>query len=251
MDKNSFKKTVRSDKILSPEKLEAYKKRFGSIDTSLEPGHSIYYLFDHNTLTYPYMSEGIEEIMGYTIDELNAMDDPYLTFFMEEDLPTFGNHVFPTFRKYRQQYLDEYQKLTFQIMGRSKRKNGETLNSLLEYQTLEIDAEIKPILSFCKLTEIQIPQSVQGIGVSIYKKEKGSTVQIYHEIFPFGTTALTGRELQVLKLIADGKTGREIAELLFISENTVKNHRQNMMKKLKMKSSQELVRYAVEQGLTK
>lgn len=61
---------------------------------------------------------------------------------------------------------------------------------------------------------------------------------------------LSLREKQVLKLIAEGKSSREIADLLFISQRTVHNHRHNILRKLKLKRITDLVRYAVEKGYT-
>lgn len=63
------------------------------------------------------------------------------------------------------------------------------------------------------------------------------------------TDGLTEREMEVVRLIADGKTGREIADVLVISPNTVDRHRSNIMSKLGMHNKAELVRYAVERGL--
>jgi len=56
---------------------------------------------------------------------------------------------------------------------------------------------------------------------------------------------LTSREREVTKLIAEGKTNKEIANLLFISIRTVENHRANIMKKLKLRNTPELVKYAI------
>jgi len=61
---------------------------------------------------------------------------------------------------------------------------------------------------------------------------------------------LSLREKQVLKLIAEGKSSKEIADLLFISQRTVHNHRNNILRKLKLKRITDLVRYAVEKGYT-
>ncbi len=61
--------------------------------------------------------------------------------------------------------------------------------------------------------------------------------------------ALTARELQVLRQVARGQSNREIAEELFISENTVKNHIRNMLEKLQMKSRMEAAMYAVRTNL--
>ena len=60
---------------------------------------------------------------------------------------------------------------------------------------------------------------------------------------------LTERELEVLRLIVDGLTSREIAESLVISPNTVERHRQNIMSKLGLHNRAELVRYAISKGL--
>lgn len=61
--------------------------------------------------------------------------------------------------------------------------------------------------------------------------------------------SLTERELEVLRLIVDGQTSREIADSLVISPNTVERHRQNIMSKLGLRNRAELVRYAISKGL--
>jgi DNA-binding NarL/FixJ family response regulator len=60
---------------------------------------------------------------------------------------------------------------------------------------------------------------------------------------------LTPRELEVLKLIAEANTSKEIAEQLFISVKTVERHRQNILEKLGMSDRVELTRYAIRRGL--
>jgi two-component system NarL family response regulator len=60
---------------------------------------------------------------------------------------------------------------------------------------------------------------------------------------------LTDRELQVLKLVAQGLSNREVAEQLFISENTVKNHVRNILEKLQLHSRMEAVMYAMREKL--
>lgn len=61
---------------------------------------------------------------------------------------------------------------------------------------------------------------------------------------------LSGRETEVLKLVAEGKTTREIAELLFISPRTVENHRAHIQKKLDLSNTAELIRYAFQKGIS-
>ena len=60
---------------------------------------------------------------------------------------------------------------------------------------------------------------------------------------------LTPRELEVLKLIAEAYTNKEIAKALWISVKTVERHRQNILDKLGMRDRVELTRYAIRRGL--
>lgn len=61
--------------------------------------------------------------------------------------------------------------------------------------------------------------------------------------------ALTEREREVLILLAQGKTYRQIAEMLFISAKTVDFHRANILRKLNLASRADLTKYAVQRGL--
>jgi DNA-binding NarL/FixJ family response regulator len=63
------------------------------------------------------------------------------------------------------------------------------------------------------------------------------------------TGGLTPRELEVLKLIAEAHTSKEIADLLVISVKTVERHRANILEKLGMRDRVELTRYAIRRGL--
>lgn len=64
-----------------------------------------------------------------------------------------------------------------------------------------------------------------------------------------GRPHLTEREKEVLRLIAEGKSNKDIAELLCLSVKTVMAHRTNIMEKLDIHSSTELVKYAIRQGI--
>jgi len=61
---------------------------------------------------------------------------------------------------------------------------------------------------------------------------------------------LSKREKEIVKLIAEGKSNKDIAEIFNISIRTVESHRSNIMKKLDLNNTAELVRYAFQNGLT-
>jgi DNA-binding NarL/FixJ family response regulator len=64
-----------------------------------------------------------------------------------------------------------------------------------------------------------------------------------------GASELTQRELEVVKLIAEAHTNKQIAQILNLSEKTVESHRGNVLAKLGMRDRVELVRYAIRRGL--
>jgi DNA-binding NarL/FixJ family response regulator len=66
---------------------------------------------------------------------------------------------------------------------------------------------------------------------------------------PVPSDPLTDRETHVVKLIAEGRTGREIAQLLHISEHTVERHRERILEKLGLRDRVAVTRYAIRRGL--
>jgi two-component system, NarL family, response regulator NreC len=83
------------------------------------------------------------------------------------------------------------------------------------------------------------PLSEEALGA--YTRRTGSLPpDPYH--------TLTAREREVLQLTAEGHSGSDIAERLFISPRTVETHRANLMRKLKVRNQKELVRYALQRA---
>lgn len=66
---------------------------------------------------------------------------------------------------------------------------------------------------------------------------------------PNPVDTLTPREREVLHLTAEGCSGTEIADRLFISSRTVESHRANLMRKLGVRNQKELIRFAVQRGI--
>ncbi|MDD7915418.1 response regulator [Polaribacter ponticola] len=61
---------------------------------------------------------------------------------------------------------------------------------------------------------------------------------------------LSSREKEVLQLIAEGKSSKEIGEVLFLSPKTIDVHRNNIMKKIELHTIPDLTKYAIQKGLT-
>jgi two-component system NarL family response regulator len=102
---------------------------------------------------------------------------------------------------------------------------------------------------------VGVIDNVAGGGAAISAGMAGKLFDVtrelllHQELISSRKPTLTGRELEVLGLVADGKTSRQIGDLLYISENTVKNHIRNILDKLGLHSRNEAVLYAIRENL--
>jgi DNA-binding NarL/FixJ family response regulator len=92
-------------------------------------------------------------------------------------------------------------------------------------------------------------REVHAGGVYLSPSVSGAVVQAFVARSELPTDPLTGRERQVLQLVAEGKTTKEVAVILDVSVKTAETHRTKLMEKLDIHSAAGLVRYAVRRGL--
>ena len=84
----------------------------------------------------------------------------------------------------------------------------------------------------------------------LYPSAAAALIEVYlHQSEEEPYDRLTAREREILKLIAEGHTSREIADMLFISLKTVLGHRAKTMEKLDIHNRTELIKYAMRKGL--
>jgi DNA-binding NarL/FixJ family response regulator len=97
---------------------------------------------------------------------------------------------------------------------------------------------------------IQAIRDVAAGGVYLSPAFSHCVVEAYRTRTTLPPDPLSRRERQVLQLIAEGKSTRQIANLLGVSVKTAESHRTNIMRKLKISQTAGLVRYALQRGLS-
>ena len=95
-----------------------------------------------------------------------------------------------------------------------------------------------------------IRQEETYISPLLANEVKDNLIQIYRGKSQHPYENLSTRERQIVKLISEGKSTKEIADLLFISVRTVEHHRANIMEKLNIKKIADLIKYAIRKGYT-
>lgn len=97
---------------------------------------------------------------------------------------------------------------------------------------------------------IEVNQGRQAFGKSASQLMIGKYTDSAKKVPSKGKKLITKREREIVKLIVQGYTSAEIANLLFISTRTVETHRSNLMNKLDLKNTAALVRYAIEENIS-
>jgi two-component system, NarL family, response regulator NreC len=121
-----------------------------------------------------------------------------------------------------------------------------------EHHVLEaLRAGVKGCVSKTQAPEhlLQAIREVCDGGVYLSPRVSGAVVQGYLAKTEPPYDPLTNRERQVVQLIAEGKTSKEIAVILGMTARTAESHRSSLMEKLDIHSTAELVRYAIRRGL--
>lgn len=92
--------------------------------------------------------------------------------------------------------------------------------------------------------QVWISPAIAGVLMEDYRNRRAGATT------PSAFSELTAREREVIQLIAEGCSTREIAERLHVSAKTVGTHREHLMAKLRVNGTAELTRYAIREGLT-
>lgn len=88
-------------------------------------------------------------------------------------------------------------------------------------------------------------KSISNIILKRYLDQPGSSVAIRNH----PTSNLSDREIEVLKLFAESYTNQEIADKLFVSIRTIESHKNNIMRKINLKTTVDMVKFAIKNNL--
>ncbi len=193
--------------------------------------------------TIPYVSENCRQLFGYTSRQMCAMsleeEFDHVHPDDQEAMNLSMQHLLAFTKNIQNEAFDRYR---FVMQYRYRRANGEYFH--LQDEKLALRSKDHHFLHFTLYKDVTQEKPFSQVRVEIYKLEKDTYQKIDTFVPALSQQPITRREKEILQLIQYGQSNKEIADRLFISEHTARNHRSNLFEKAKARNVIELLNYA-------
>ena len=214
------------------------------------PWPHFYCLVNYREMKISHVKGELEQMMGYSKEMAENNTSEFAISFLHPDDRGKVLELTAYFHAFVAQQPTETRKNYKASMDfRVKRADGKYIRLMEQTGILEVNEAGHIMLVVKFYTEITHLKKENKVQLTLLHNEQivedAITVDAPEEIKKSEDT-LSKREKQILQLIAKGNSARAIADTLFISEHTVKNHRKNILKKLKLKNSHQLITYSLQ-----
>lgn len=229
--------------------LEIHKKLFNVFHV----GPYYYYVFNVNKPAIEFISPLVTEVLGYDHVEIDA---PFLLDKIHpEDIPVFLNFENKVGCFFKELTIEQIPNYKVSYDYRIRKLDGEYIRVLHQVLVIDYDNDGHIIRTLGVHTDISALKSPFETGA----KSKLSFIGLngepsYHdvnveELFKPAKTQITKREHEILYLLLNGSSSSEIADHLFISKLTVDTHRKNLLFKMEVNNTVELISKSIKLGL--
>ena len=217
----------KEDGAREPDQMEWLQVKIDSFSNA-----SSSFILDFNKMRFTYVSKSVKKITGYSPEEfLNEGFSFCYKIWHPQDIVILKKLHQNLFGYYYSTPIIERHRLKFSYNMRIKRKDGSYMHILQQTIFIKISESGKPLVDFSTLTDITPFKRDHHLTLHIQKLNTfGEYEQVYKEVFNNYDFAFTRRQLEIMTLISKGLTTKEIAARLFLSVDTVKNHRKNILK---------------------
>lgn len=214
------------------------------------PWPHFYCLIDYREMKIFHIKGDLEQMMGYSKDTSENSTSEFAISFLHPDDREKVLELTAYFHAFVAQQPAETRKNYKASMDfRVKRADGKYIRLMEQTGILEVNEAGHIMLVIKFYTEITHLKKENKVQLTLLHDEQivedAITVDS-PEKFKEPDSPLSKREKEILQLIAYGHSAKAIANTLFISEHTVKNHRKNILKKLNLKNSRQLISYSLQ-----
>lgn len=224
-----------------------------NISNLFSPGPNFFLVFNFQEYDYDFVDPGIKDILGYDHREFNL--EKMISIIHPEDIP-----YVPIVEQMAVDFIhkeipaDKIKSYKVSYDSRISDIHGNTVHVLKQAIAYDVDetGKVTRVLSiYADITHLKKPHdhSVSFIGLNGEPSYFGLEPDPKLVKKFIGKDPLTQREREVVKLLSMGLNSKEIADELFVTEETIKSHRKNLLKKLDKKNVTQLVVHCIQYGI--
>ncbi|WP_178988544.1 LuxR C-terminal-related transcriptional regulator [Winogradskyella schleiferi] len=243
----SYKKIFNTDHQYDGKVVMEYIENLKKLDNHTPPLESFILVTNTSKHSYEYIGNDFEKTLGLDRDRmLNEGLNYYLSHYHPQDLPILLK-VFEDLMIFtmNQLSIEQRQRVVYTWNYRIKNGNNKFKNMYVQQTPIFFDPSGQPIIGYSHNSVVgdNIPKPIIGTCKFLNADNKFETLFHKNYFFESLQQLLTKRELEVVKLLANSRTTKDIALQLFLSVQTVSVHRKNILKKLELKSTSEIIEY--------
>jgi DNA-binding CsgD family transcriptional regulator len=212
--------------------------------------NSLFFLLDSTHMEYLFVSNSTQAVLGFSKDEI-----------IEKGFQWLFSLLSPAELEYKKTVVDDF--LSFlKSLGREKtlnvtvrydivalRKDAKRVHLLEEVMFPEVNDQGEPVLISCFLHDIGDYINTEKRQCRIYLHNHDGLQTIFSKAYCVcqkEKAPLSRREIQVLEQFSNGLTTTQVAKKLFVTENTIKTHRKNILLKLDVQNTAEAVKFSIK-----
>ncbi|SEM79138.1 PAS fold-containing protein [Mucilaginibacter gossypiicola] len=225
--------------------IELYKKLL----IFFQIGESCYHIFNFQQVRFDFVSEEVTGVFGYS--RYAFTPEQLLENIHPEDRGWFLNCQETAGQFLQGLSPDKQMKYKLRMDYRIKKQDGEYIRVMLQSVVIQNDdagSVLRTLIVHTDITHLK----KDGRPVMSYIGMDGEPSYLDVDVknhFKEESHLLTKREKEILYLLAEGKASKEIAELLYISKNTVDSHRKSLLRKTGSAGTVELINKTIRDGL--
>jgi DNA-binding CsgD family transcriptional regulator len=248
-----YAEVFRTNKNYYNEIIDIHISRLAEIDNILPPSATFIMLTNTSTYTYEFISKNIQYATGLSKEELYIGGIKYFISLVHKDDVQVWVMALRDLMTFCMTEIEESNRLkaNFQYNYRVEVRTDKVINIVENQIPLVLDEHGKPIIGLGHFTVYDdgVPTPVKASARVLNDKDEYETIYTRNYGIQFLLGGLSNREQDILRLMALGKTSKEIGDKLFISHHTVDTHRRKILQKLGISSTSEIITYCRDNRL--
>jgi DNA-binding CsgD family transcriptional regulator len=222
-----------------------------ALNVILNASSSLTVIMDMRTSAYVYVSNNSLNILGYPAEEIKEKGLKFaLSQIHPEDISIYLNVTKNIWEFLLSIPSSQRKQYKTSVDFRIRNKSGAYIRVIQQNTALKTDTLGNITLLLMMITDIShLKKSNEMTAAIISTENDGYLVWNASDTLLKSQVAFSKREREIIRLLAEGFSTRQIAEKLSLSEYTVNTHRRNMLEKTKLQNARALVKFAMSHGM--